>query len=63
MCSSDLCTNALPITAGTVVLHEPVPSGALGAVRVLAYVAVTAGAILLGAPETSARDHGAAPTT
>jgi hypothetical protein len=55
-----LCTNALPITAGTVV---PVPSGALGAVRVLAYVAVTAGAILLGAPETSARDQGAAPTT
>lgn len=46
-----LFTNALPIAAGTIVLHEPVPSGALGAVRVLAFAAVTAGAILLAAPE------------
>lgn len=44
-----LCTNAIPIAAGTIVLGEPVPSGALGALRVLAYVAVTAGAILLAA--------------
>jgi hypothetical protein len=44
-----LCTDAIPIAAGTVVLHEPVPSGALGVVRVLAFVAVTAGAILLAA--------------
>jgi hypothetical protein len=42
-----LLTNALPIAAGTVVLGEPVPTGALGVVRVLAFVAVTAGAILL----------------
>lgn len=42
-----LCANALPIAAGTVVLHEQVPSGALGVARVLAYVAVTVGAILL----------------
>jgi hypothetical protein len=42
-----LFTNALPIAAGTVVLGEPVPTGALGAIRVLAFVAVTAGAILL----------------
>jgi hypothetical protein len=48
-----LCTNALPIAAGTIVLHEPVPSGALGAIRVLAFIAVTAGAILLAAPETA----------
>jgi len=40
-------TNALPIAAGTIVLHEPVPSGAFGAVRVLAFAAVTAGAFLL----------------
>lgn len=45
-----LTTNALPIVAGTVVLHEPVPSGALGAVRVLAFVLVIAGAILIAAP-------------
>jgi hypothetical protein len=42
-----LLTNALPIAAGSVVLGEPVPSGALGALRILAFVAVTAGAILL----------------
>jgi len=42
-----LLTNALPIAAGTVVLGEPVPSGAYGVLRVLAFAAVTAGAILL----------------
>src|SRR5207248_11642812 len=42
-----LLTNALPSAAGTVVLGEPVPTGALGALRVLAFVAVTVGAILL----------------
>jgi hypothetical protein len=46
-----LLTNALPIAAGTVVLHEPVPYGALGAVRILAFAAVTTSAILLAAPE------------
>jgi hypothetical protein len=46
-----LLTNALPILAGTVVLDEPVPSGALGALRVLAFVAVSAGAVLLARPE------------
>ncbi len=46
-----MLTNALPILAGTVVLKEPVPSGALGVARVLAYVAVVAGAFLLATPE------------
>jgi hypothetical protein len=46
-----LLTNVLPILAGTVVLDEPVPSGALGAVRILAFAAVTAGAVLLARPE------------
>jgi hypothetical protein len=45
-----LLTNAVPIAAGTVVLHEPVPTGALGVVRVLAFAAVVAGAILLAKP-------------
>jgi hypothetical protein len=45
-----LLTNALPILAGTVVLGEPVPPGVFGALRVLAFAAVTAGAILLAAP-------------
>lgn len=46
-----LFTNAVPIAAGTVVLHEAVPTGALGVLRILAFFAVTAGAILLARPE------------
>jgi hypothetical protein len=46
-----LLTNALPIAAGTVLLAEPVPSGGFGAARVIAYVSVVAGAILLATPE------------
>jgi hypothetical protein len=46
-----LLTNAVPIAAGTIVLDEPVPSGAFGGVRVLAFAAVTAGAFLLARPE------------
>ena len=45
-----LLTNALPIAAGSVVLGEPVPSGAWGALRILAFAAVTVGAILLARP-------------
>ena len=52
-----LLTNALPIAAGTVVLDEPVPSGALGALRVLAFAAVTLGAVLLARPERSSEDR------
>ena len=47
-----LLTNALPIAAGTVVLDESIPSGAFGAVRILAFAAVTAGAFLLGRPRS-----------
>jgi hypothetical protein len=46
-----LLTNAVPIAAGTIVLKEPVPPGVLGALRILAFAAVTAGAILLAAPD------------
>jgi hypothetical protein len=49
-----LLTNALPIAAGTVILHEPVPSGALGVMRIFAFAAVTISAILLAAPEPPA---------
>jgi hypothetical protein len=48
-----LLTNAVPIAAGTIVLDEPVPSGAYGALRILAFAAVTIGAILLARPEKS----------
>ena len=53
-----LCTNALPIAAGTIVLHEPVPSGMLGAARVVAFIAVTAGAILLTEPDSATGGSG-----
>ncbi|MDX6400140.1 MAG: hypothetical protein QOF27_746 [Gaiellaceae bacterium] len=49
-----LFTNALPIAAGTVVLEESIPAGAFGAVRILAFAAVTAGAFLLGRPRPAA---------
>jgi len=42
-----LVTNALPIAAGTVVLDEPLPGGVLGALRLVAFVAVVTGAVLL----------------
>ena len=45
-----LLTNALPIAAGTVVLDEPVPGGVLGGLRILAFVAVILGAVLLARP-------------
>src|SRR4051794_7816490 len=51
-----LLTNALPIAAGTVALGEPVPEGVFGGVRILAFAAVTLGAILLARP-----DRGPAP--
>ena len=50
-----LLTNALPILAGTIVLHEDVPSGGLGAARVIAFAAVSAGAFLLAQPDQPAR--------
>jgi hypothetical protein len=54
-----LFTNALPILAGTIVLKEPVPTGGLGVARIVAFVAVTAGAILLAAPDSAAPDSAA----
>jgi hypothetical protein len=42
-----LWTNALPILAGMIVFGEPLPGGALGALRVAAFVAVVVGAALL----------------
>jgi drug/metabolite transporter (DMT)-like permease len=50
-----LFTNAVPIAAGTVVLGEPVPSGALGGLRIAAFAAVTIGAILLARPDAGAQ--------
>jgi len=49
-----LLTNALPIVAGTALFHEGLPDGALGALRVLAFVAVVAGAAGLARAEPAA---------
>ena len=53
-----LLTNALPIAAGTALFHEGLPDGALGALRVLAFAAVVAGAAGLARSEP-----GAAPSS
>jgi hypothetical protein len=42
-----LLTNALPIAAGMTVFGEPLPAGWIGAVRIAAFAAVVAGAVLL----------------
>ena len=49
-----LLTNALPIVAGTALFHEGLPDGALGALRVLAFVCVVAGAAGLARAEPEA---------
>jgi hypothetical protein len=46
---STLMTNALPIAAGMVLFHEPLPFGWVRAVRIGAFAAVVAGAVLLAA--------------
>jgi hypothetical protein len=47
---STLLTNALPILAGMLVFHEGLSAGMLGALRVLAFAGVVAGAALLCSP-------------
>lgn len=46
-----LLTNALPIAAGSVLLDEAPPSGALGVLRLMAFATVVGGAILLARPK------------
>ncbi len=58
---STLLTNALPIAAGTVIFHEPLPSRWLGAARIGAFAAVVAGAVLLGARGKENPAHGPVP--
>jgi hypothetical protein len=56
-----LLTNAVPIAAGTIVLGEPIPSGALGALRVLAFAAVCVGAFMLAQPDQPAGEGSEPP--
>jgi hypothetical protein len=53
-----LLTNAVPIAAGTIVLNEPVPDGALGGLRIAAFGLVSVGAVLLARPDRG-RPHAA----
>jgi hypothetical protein len=46
-----LLTNALPIAAGMTIFGEPLPGGYLGALRLVAFVAVIAGAVGLAGRE------------
>jgi len=48
-----LCTNALPIVAGLTLLHEHLPGGPLGLLRLVAFAAVVLGAAALAKPETT----------
>jgi hypothetical protein len=47
-----LVTNALPIAAGMAVFGESAPAGALGVLRVSAFVAVITGAVMLARPRS-----------
>lgn len=49
--TATLLTNALPIVAGVALFHEHLPGGALGALRVLAFVLVVAAAAALARAE------------
>ena len=51
---ASLFTNAAPIAAGMVLFHEPLPGGARGVLRLLAFVAVVGGGVLLTRSETAA---------
>jgi hypothetical protein len=57
-----LLTNALPIAAGNLILHETLPTGGGRALRILAFATVTAGAFLLARPRPGgARGPGEEP--
>jgi hypothetical protein len=43
-----LLTNSIPIGAGMTIFHEPLPDGVFGLVRLVAFIAVVASAVLLG---------------
>jgi len=53
---STLMTNAIPIVAGATLFGESLPAGPLGAVRVVAFAAVVAGALFFVTPRNRAED-------
>jgi hypothetical protein len=53
---STLVNNLIPIAGGLVVFHEALPSGLAGIARVLSFVAVVCGAVLLAHPPPASAD-------
>lgn len=49
-----LMTNALPIAAGMTVFREPLPAGWVGALRIIAFLAVITGAVFLASQAKAA---------
>jgi hypothetical protein len=45
--SSTLINNLIPIIGGVLVFHEPIPPGLAGVARLLSFIAVVAGAVIL----------------
>ena len=59
--SSTLVNNLIPIVGGIVVFHEPIPPGLAGVARVVSFVAVVTGAVLLAAGRMHPQDVSHAP--
>jgi hypothetical protein len=57
-----LLTNAIPIAAGMTIFHEPLPGGAFGVLRVLAFATVVASAVFLARQDGEAHER-QGPTT
>jgi drug/metabolite transporter (DMT)-like permease len=53
-----LTTNAVPIVAGVLLLHESLPGGASRAFQIAGFALVVAGAVLLTDPRAKDRESG-----
>jgi hypothetical protein len=54
-------TNAVPIAAGMVLFREPLPGGVRGVFRILSFLAVVAGAVMLARGEEGAAPSASSP--
>jgi hypothetical protein len=58
---ASLINNVIPIAAGMILFHDPIPGGVLGVLRVMAFASVVAGATLLARPAAGPVPVDAAP--
>jgi hypothetical protein len=56
-----LLTNAIPIAAGMTIFHEPLPDGAFGVLRLLAFATVVASAVLLARQDEQPHEPSSSP--